>query len=58
MTSVSVLRCSNVALFERSMTVRATNLNFLESNASAGPKVLISFLYGYVEGHMTLNDFS
>ena len=39
-------------------TVRATNLNFLEFEASAGPKVLISLLYGYVEGHMTLDDFS
>ena len=39
-------------------TVRATNLNFLEFKASAGPKVLISLLYGYVEGHMTLDDFS
>ena len=37
------------------LTVRATNLNFLESNASAGPKVLISLLYGYVQGHMTLD---
>ena len=37
------------------LTVRATNPKF---SASAGPKVLISFLYGYVEGHMTLNDFS
>ena len=32
--------------------------NFLEFNASAGPKVLISLLYGYVEGHMNLEDFS
>ena len=40
------------------LTVRATNLNFLEFKASAGPKVLISLLYGYVEGHMTLDDFS
>ena len=30
----------------------------LELLASAGPKVLISLLYGYVEGHMTLDDFS
>ena len=40
------------------LTVQATNLNFLELNASAGPKVLISLLNGYVEGHMTLDDFS
>ena len=38
------------------LTVRAMNINFLEFQASAGPKVLISFLYGYV-GHMTLDDF-
>ena len=36
----------------------ATNLNFLEFKARAGPKVIISHLYGYVEGHMTLDDFS
>ena len=40
------------------LTVRAMNINFLEFQASAGPKVLISFLYGYVEGHMTRNDIS
>ena len=40
------------------LTVAATNFNFLELKASTGFKVLISFLYGYVEGHMTLNDFS
>ena len=48
-----VFRCSNGQL----LTVRATNLNFLEFKASAGPKVLISLIYGYVEGHMTLDDF-
>ena len=35
------------------LTVRATNLNFLEFNGS-----VISLLYGYVEGHITLDDFS
>ena len=53
MKSVVVFRCSNGQL----LTIRATNLNFLEFKASAGPKVLISLLYGYVEGHMTLDDF-
>ena len=38
------------------LTVGATNLNFLEFKASAGPKVLISPLYEYVEGYMTLDE--
>ena len=50
MKSVVVFRC----LIGQ---VQATNLNFLELKASAGPKVLISLLYGYVEGHMTFHDF-
>ena len=53
MKSVVVFRSSNGQL----LTVRVTNLNFLEFKASAGPKVLISLLNGYVEGHMTLDDF-
>ena len=54
MKTVFVFRCLNGQL----LTIRATNLNFLEFKASAGPKVLISLLYEYVEGHMTLDDFS
>ena len=53
MMSVDIFCCSN-----RQVDVRAINLNFLEFNTSAGPKVLISLLYGYVEGHMTHDDFS
>ena len=40
------------------MTFYIPLLYFLVFKASAGPKVLISLLYGYVEGHMTLEDFS
>ena len=53
MKTVFVFRCLNGQL----LTIRATNLNFLEFKASAGPKVLISLLYGHVEGHVTLDDF-
>ena len=53
MKSVVVFRCLDGQL----LTIRATNLNFLEFKASAGPKVLILLLYGYVEGHMALDDF-
>ena len=53
MKTVFVFRCLNGQL----LTIRATNLNFLEFKASAGPKVLILLLYGYVEGHMALDDF-
>ena len=40
------------------LTVRAINLNFLELSVS-GPTFFVTFLlYGYVEGHATLGDFS
>ena len=56
MKFVDVFRCSNGQKTDL-LTVRAMNLNFLEFKASAGPKVLISLIFGYVEGHMTLDDF-
>ena len=37
--------------------VEVLPLNLLQFKALAGPKVRISLLYGYVEGHMTLDDF-
>ena len=40
------------------MYFQLTNLDFLEFIASAGPKVLISHIYEYVQCHMTLDDFS
>ena len=37
---------------------RAKNLNFLELNVSGSTLFLIFILFEYVEGHMTLDDFS
>ena len=51
--SVVTFRCSS----GQPLTVRATNLNFLELNVSDPTFFLIFLLYGYVEGHMTLDDF-
>ena len=47
--------------FRKLFTFRAKKLNFLDLNVS-GPTFFLYFpiflLYGYVEGHMTVDDFS